>query len=99
MPLIKYLTHQGGIIAQDQAVKIRKDKRDLELVKKCLDGLLTGQKNETNIYSNLQVTKKDQNQLNSMKTWHLKLLTKALKYTLNKELIVYLTSQNLANKI
>lgn len=47
LSFIQYLTYQGVIRAQIEAVRVRKDKEDLELEKKCFNGQLTKQKKET----------------------------------------------------
>ena len=52
LSFIQYLTYRGGIRAQIEAVRIRKDKRGLGIGKPCLNGLLTEQRNEMPIYFN-----------------------------------------------
>ena len=44
LSFLQYLTYRGGIRAQIEAVRIRKDKRGLGMGKRCLNGLLTGQR-------------------------------------------------------
>ena len=52
LSFIQYLTYRGGIRAQIEAVRIRKDQRGLGIGKICLIGLLIEQKNGMRIYYN-----------------------------------------------
>jgi RimJ/RimL family protein N-acetyltransferase len=49
LSFIQYPTYQGGIRAQIEAVRIRKDKRGIGIEKKCLNGPLIELKNEMRI--------------------------------------------------
>ncbi|MEB2778037.1 GNAT family N-acetyltransferase [Algoriphagus sp. D3-2-R+10] len=76
LSFIQYLTYQGGIRAQIEAVRIRKDKRGLGIGKKMFEWAINRAKERNAHLLQLTTDKKAQKQLNFTKTWDLKQHTK-----------------------
>jgi GNAT superfamily N-acetyltransferase len=74
LSFIQYLTYLGGIRAQIEAVRIRKDKRGLGIGKKMFKWAISRAK-ERNAHL-IQPTKKDQKPSSFTKTWDLNPPTK-----------------------
>ncbi|WP_308992505.1 GNAT family N-acetyltransferase [Mariniflexile litorale] len=76
LPFIQYMNYCGGIRAQIETVMVRKDQRGLGVGKIMFEWAINRAKERNAIMLQLTSDKKGLGQLNFIKIWDLKLLTK-----------------------